>query len=91
MYVSYIQIFPNIRDLRTHSKNQKHAFISKQIDNSSAIKNIFSKSTSDEVKYAELKLTVMLATNKLPFLFIDTLTKICADVIPDSTIVKNMS
>ncbi|KAG5890191.1 hypothetical protein JTB14_010654 [Gonioctena quinquepunctata] len=84
------EIFPHKSDLYRHSKSDKHMTNARMIGGCKPIVELLQPKSS-AVKIAELKLVGLLATNNLPFVLMDTLVPLCADIFSDSDIAKAMS
>lgn len=71
--------------IKRHSASAKHNFNYGQVLTNKKITDLYINSNlSKEVKFAELKLCGLLATNILPFLLMDTLTPLLQTIFPDS-------
>ncbi|KAJ8928093.1 hypothetical protein NQ314_019373 [Rhamnusium bicolor] len=78
-------------DLSKHQLTERHQNNMKQIACNAKITDMITKRGGEATKRAEIKLCGLLAVNNLPFLLMDTLAPLCANIFPGSNIAKDLS
>lgn len=86
-----ISLVAHKKDLYRHESTERHQKNMRQIAGNSKITDIMTKRGGEATKRAEIKLCGLLAFNNLPFLLMDTLAPLCANIFPDSQIAKDLT
>ena len=76
--------------LLSHSESKRHMKKSKSEKGNKNVKVVMESMQANKIARASIKVTAMLATNHLAFLFLDTFTPVCKDVFPDSKIAAGL-
>lgn len=84
-------IFPHKNDLNRHTQSEKHLINANKTKSNQKIETFVKSSFQNKVRYSELKLGGLLASNNLPFVLMDTLSDLCQDIFPDSEIAKHLA
>lgn len=86
-----VQIVAHRYDIFRHGNSERHKQNFREILKTKKLTHMVVSHTQDSVKRAELKLAGLLAANNLPFLLMDTLSPLCADIFPDSEIAGKLA
>ncbi|CAG9835526.1 unnamed protein product [Diabrotica balteata] len=90
--VCNIKLLSHKSVLTNHANSTKHKGNMKKVAENVKITSVFRPSTLVEnTRIAELKLCGLVATNNLPFSFVDTLVPLLKNIAPDSEIIKSIT
>ncbi|KAJ4946593.1 hypothetical protein JOQ06_024257 [Pogonophryne albipinna] len=78
-------------DVKHHEDSEKHKKSAKQLQGQKSIASLLGKGRPDPVVYAEVKMSMLVAKQNIPFTFTDEINKSLKDMFPDSEIAKQYS
>ncbi|KAJ4927964.1 hypothetical protein JOQ06_015764 [Pogonophryne albipinna] len=78
-------------DVKHHEYSEKHKKSAKQLQGQKSIASLLGKGRPDPVVYAEVKMSMLVAKQNIPFTFTDEINKSLKDMLPDSEIAKQYS
>lgn len=84
-------LFPNKVDILRHAKTEKHLNLIKGVSQTPSLTQMFNRSHSVNVRFAELKLAGAIAECNLSFSVMDTLSPLCGEIFSDSKIAKDFA
>ncbi|KAJ4927154.1 hypothetical protein JOQ06_014890 [Pogonophryne albipinna] len=78
-------------DVKHHEDAEKHKKSAKQLQGQKSIASLLGKGRPDPVVYAEVKMSMLVTKQNIPFTFTDEINKSLKDMFPDSEIAKQYS